>query len=266
MNCRTCGALLPAGGENCPRCGTLLSATTEVGPDDPTVGSLWEERRAQPLPHAPGISPYQNPYESYVAAPQTPTRRTGGRVALIAGALLLVALLIGGGVLAWLASSSASIAANTAAATRTARDQAAAAAAASATAVPQTFVAQGSATVLKSTPPLVRQEGSRTISSFTQQGVIEGGIAGSYTNEETSTLASDNSGTFSGQVTCICTVAGKSGILTWSYTGTQAADGSFQGQFFAIHGTGNLATLHGQGNFQGQGPHLTYSSRLQFAS
>jgi len=50
----------------------------------------------------------------------------------------------------------------------------------------------------------------------------------------------------------------------WSFTGTQAADGSFQGQFFDLQGTGDLAKLHGQGTFQGQGDDLTYSSQLHF--
>lgn len=262
MNCRMCGALLPQTGENCPRCGTTLSysATTEAGPDDPTVGSLFEERRIAPPPNAPG-SAFSNPYEPYTASLPAPRQR-GRWVALTISALLLVALLIGGGLLVWLGSSSTSNAA--AAATRTARTRAAATA--SAAAVPQTFVAKGSATTLKSTTTLVRQEGSSTISSFSQQGIIEGDLAGSYTNAEVLTLSSDNAGILSGQITCTCMVAGRSGTLTWSYTGTQRADGNFQGQFFNIQGSGDLATLRGQGEFQGQGDHLTYISELHFAA
>jgi hypothetical protein len=50
----------------------------------------------------------------------------------------------------------------------------------------------------------------------------------------------------------------------WSYTGTSTANGSFQGQDFDVHGTGDLAKLHGQGEFQGQGLQGTYSSQLYF--
>ena len=77
---------------------------------------------------------------------------------------------------------------------------------------------------------------------------------------------SDNTANFSGRRICTCTVNGKSGTLMWSYTGTSTANGSFQGQFFDIHGTGELTKLHGQGVFQGQGSHETYSSELYFDS
>ena len=52
----------------------------------------------------------------------------------------------------------------------------------------------------------------------------------------------------------------------WSITGTSAADGSFQGQVFDFHGTGDLANLHGQGTgtVQGQGNHGTYSGQMYF--
>jgi hypothetical protein len=89
---------------------------------------------------------------------------------------------------------------------------------------------------------------------------------GSFTVEETSIVHPDNSGNFYGSSTCICTVAGKSGSLMWSYTGTSTANGSFQGQDFDVHGTGDLAKLHGHGAFQGQGLHGTYSSELHFDS
>ncbi len=164
---------------------------------------------------------------------------------------------------AWRMDASTSNAA-TASVTTTATAQAHASATVSAVATLQPFPAHGSATTLKSTTTATQQDGSNKILSQTQQGVITGDIMGSYTNEETLTLAADNTGTFSGTITCRCTVSGKSGTLMWSYTGTQAADGSFQGQVFNLQGTGDLARLHGQGVFQGQGDHLTYSCELHF--
>jgi hypothetical protein len=233
-----------------------------AGPDDPTVGPAFEERRIPPPPDAHGSLFYSSPYEPYTAGQQPGTRaRRGRHLALIVGAFLLAALLIGGGLLAWQHSSAASTAA-VAAATSTVRAQAAATASAGS----QTFVAKGSATTLKSATTFVRQEGSNTVSGLTQQGTIQGGLAGSYTNEEVLTLSSENSGILSGRITCICTVAGRPGTLTWSYTGTQRADGNFQGQFFDLQGSGDLAALHGQGEFQGQGDHLTYRSELHFAA
>jgi hypothetical protein len=169
--------------------------------------------------------------------------------------------LISGGLFVWLESSSAS---NGAAAGVTTTAQARVTTTTSAAVTPQTFAVTGTATTLKSTITATRQEGSHKIVRMTQQGVIAGGITGLYTNEEILTLSTDSSGTLSGKITCTCTVAGKSGTLMWVYTGTQAADGSFQGQFFDLQGTGDLARLHGQGMFQGQEDHLTYSSELHF--
>jgi hypothetical protein len=137
---------------------------------------------------------------------------------------------------------------------------------ASAEARSQPFPANGTATGVSSTTIHVVQEESNKISSITEQWVSYGGIMGSFTDEETSILHPDNTATFSGSSTCICTVAGKSGTLMWSFTGTGTADGSYQGQFFDFHGTGDLAQLHGQGTFQGQGSHMTYSTELYFDS
>jgi len=96
------------------------------------------------------------------------------------------------------------------------------------------------------------------------QVVSYGDITGSFTTEGRSIVHPDNTASFSGRDTCTCTVAGKSGTLMWNFTGTQTADGSFQGQFFNLLGTGDLAKLHGQGEFQGQGNHWTYSAELHF--
>lgn len=269
MNCRTCGTPLPVGAANCPQCGaatSFYSEATEASPDDPTIGSLVAPMAPPPPPNLYSAA-YSNPYEPAALAPSAPRpplpTRPSKRSGLIVGALLLAVLMIAGGVAAWLRYASESRAA-TASVTATAIAQAHASATASAVAALQPFPANGSATTVKSTTTATRQEGSNKIVSETQQGVITGDIMGSYTNEETLTLAADNTGTFSGTITCSCAVAGKSGTLRWSYTGTQAADGSFQGQVFNLQGTGDLAGLNGQGTFQGQGDHLTYSCELHF--
>ena len=119
---------------------------------------------------------------------------------------------------------------------------------------------------MSNTTKSVQQDGQNRISSLTVQDVSYGDITGSFTSEETLIVHPDNTATFSGSSTCTCTVADKSGILKWSFSGTSTADGSFQGQFFDLHGTGDLAKLHGQGMFQGQGAHETYSSELYFDS
>jgi hypothetical protein len=258
MNCRACGMPLPEGAAHCSRCGAATSsyfATTAAAPDDPTVASSLP-----PPPNVSGSSPYHNPYESYQVTPLAPPppspQRRGKRIGLIVGAVLLVLLLIGGGVFAWLEYATGN---NGAAAA-----QARATTTASAEARSQPFTAKGTATGVSSTTTHVVQDGSNKISSITEQWVISGDITGSFTDEETAILHPDKTATSSGRATCTCTVAGKSGTLMWSFTDTGTADGSYQGQFFDFQGTGDLARLHGQGTFLGQGSHATYSCELHF--
>jgi hypothetical protein len=245
MNCRACGTQLPLGATNCPQCGTAASyyySTTEAGPDDPTVVSSPDPVVQPPPPPTVYASPlYQSPYEPYNIAPSTPPppppRRSGKRIGIIVG---IVLLLIGGGVFAWLRFSSAST----------------------------NFTANGTFTISNTTTTSTQQAGQNTIYSLTQQGVNDGDLTGSFTDEETTTSYPDHTSTFSGKETCTCTVDGKSGTLTFTFTGTGTADGSFKGQVFDFQGTGDLANLHGQGTFQGQGSngiyHSTYSDQLHF--
>jgi hypothetical protein len=248
MNCRACGTQLPQGAANCPQCGAAASyyySTTEAGPDDPTVVSSPDPVvQPPPPPTVYGSPPYQSPYEPYNIAPIAPPppspSRPGKRIGLIVGIVLLVLLLIGGGVLAWLRFSTAAA----------------------------SFTANGTFTISNTTTTSTQQAGQNTLYNLTQQGVDDGDLTGSFTDEETSTSHPDNTSTFSGRATCTCTVAGKSGTLMYSFTGTSAADGSFKGQVFDFQGTGDLANLHGQGTFQGQGSNGTYqgiySDQLHF--
>lgn len=272
MHCQACGAQLPSEAKACPQCGTFTPAyyaNAGASAYDPTLpavsGSSPYALSAPPPPTQYGSNPYdmslQSPYHvnPYEAPPPPPPQRPGNRIGIIVSLVLLVLLLIGGGVLALLQYASARNAAAAAAlATTTAH--------ASANAAVQHFTAKGTATILSNTTTSVRQDGQNRIYSLTVQDVSYGDITGSFTSEETSILHPDNAANFSGSSTCTCTVAGKSGTLMWSFSGTSTANGSFQGQFFDIHGTGDLAKLHGQGEFQGQGLHETYSSELYFDS
>jgi Protein of unknown function (DUF3224) len=262
MTCHVCGTQLPEEATYCLRCGAATryySWTTEGASDDPTVVSSPD---AIAPPNGEGSFPSHNPYEMYNVAPIAPPppsfQRRGKPIGIIVGAIVLVLLLIGGGGLAWFEYAAASYAMAVAAGATTAQAHAGAAS--------QPFAANGTTTTVSSTTTQVQQDGSNQISRMRQQGVIYGGVAGSYTTEKTLTLYPDKTGAFSGSSTCTCTVAGKSGTLLWSYIGTQTADGSFQGQVFDIHGTGDLAQLYGQGEFQGQGSHGIYSSQLHFDS
>ena len=281
MQCRSCGTQLAEGAAYCPTCGAVTPynvAASGIAPYDPTVASSPSGAPLQAPPPATNYSsppygmPPQNPYEPLnpyavpLQAPPPPSpQRPGNRIGIIVSVVLLVLLLIGGGVFALLQYASARNAA-AAAALATTTAKANATATASASVAVQNFTAKGTFTALSNTTTNVRQDGSNTIYSITQQGVSYGDVTGSYTVEETFILHSDNTGNYHGSGTCTCTVAGKSSTFMWSFTGTQTANGSFQGQDFDIHGTGDLAKLHGGGEVQGQGSHGTYSLELHFAS
>ena len=282
MNCSACGTQLPQGAANCPQCGATTPYSyshASIAPNDPTVESSASTDAQQPPPPGMYGSPsygaasqtsygspsYQPLYEPYSVAPLAPPppspKRPGKHIGIIVGVVLLVLLLIGGGVFAWFEYSSARNAAAAAQTTATAQATAAAQATATATA---NFTATGTFTTVSRIIAYVGQDGNNKIYSYTQQEVSYGDVAGPYTTKLTLTLHPDNTATFSGGVSCTCTVAGKSGPLMWSFTGTSAANGSFQGQDSDFHGTGDLAKLHGQGMFQGQGLHGTYSYLLHF--
>lgn len=271
MNCRACGTPLPQGVAHCPNCGASTPyyySSSEGAPDDPTIASSPETvAQLPPPPTTYGSPSYYNPYETYEARPPAPTppspQRPGKSIAVIASVVLLVLLLIGGGVFAWLEYSSAQ---NAAAANTVATATAHTNATATANSAKQHFTANGTFTILSKTNTSVRQDGQNKIYSYTQQEVDYGDVAGSYTVEETLIVHPDNTASFSGNSTCMCTVNGKSGTLMWSYTGTSTANGSYQGQDSDVHGTGDLANLHGQGVFQGQGNHGNYSSQLYFSA
>ena len=188
-----------------------------------------------------GTNPYANsvqrpyPVNPYEAPPPPPPRHPGKRIGVIVGIVLLVLLLIGGGVFAWLRLTAAA-----------------------------TFTANGAFTVLDSTTTGVTQNGQDTIASYIEHGEFTGDLTGSYTLQGTNTVHPDKTGTGSGVITCTCTVKGKSGTLRQSTSYTIAADGSFQGQVFDFQGTGDLASLQGQGTFRGKGNNGTFSDQLHF--
>ena len=250
MDCQVCGTHLPSEARTCRNCGTptpayyASSGASAYDPTIPVMSASSPTVRSAPPP--PPTQYGANPYASFVHSPypvnpyETPpppaSRRPGKRIGIIVGIVLLVLLLIGGGVFAWLRFSAASA----------------------------TFTTSGTFTIVNTTTISTQQNGQNTIYSLTQHGVLKGDLSGSYTNEETSTVHPDKTSTFSGTITCTCTVAGKSGTLMWSMSGTGAADGSFQGQSFGFQGTSNLVNLHGQGTFQGKGNNGTYSSQMHF--
>ena len=223
---------------NCRACGTQLPLGATNCPRCGTASSYYYST-TEVGPDDPTVVSSPDTVVQPLPPPPSPLRPRK-RIGVIVGIVLLVLLLIGGGMFAWLRFSIAS----------------------------STFPANGTFTILNTATISTQQNGQNTIYSLTQQGVNKGDLSGSFTDEETSTSYPDSTSTFSGKEACTCTVDGKSGTLTFSFTGTGTADGSFKGQVFDFQGTGALANLHGQGAFQGQGSNgtyqATYSDQLHF--
>lgn len=87
---------------------------------------------------------------------------------------------------------------------------------------------------------------------------------GTYTQIDYFLLHADGTGVFRGVDTCVCTIEGRSGTITVRYTGTMAADGTFVSPFVIVHGTGDLAGIHGTGVTTGAFPGVLYTNVMQY--
>jgi uncharacterized protein DUF3224 len=90
---------------------------------------------------------------------------------------------------------------------------------------------------------------------------LAGTFTGTASQQATTVVHPTGAANFFGAETCMCTVAGKTGSLVFRFSGTVAPDGSFEGQFVIISGTGDLANLNGRGTVQSPG---TYTGVIHF--
>jgi hypothetical protein len=90
---------------------------------------------------------------------------------------------------------------------------------------------------------------------------LTGTFSGIAKQESTTVVHKSGAANFFGSETCTCTVAGKSGSLVVRFSGTSAPDGSFEGQFVILSGTGGLANLNGRGTIQSPN---TYTGVIHF--
>ena len=90
---------------------------------------------------------------------------------------------------------------------------------------------------------------------------LMGTFTGTATQQATSVMHPTGAANFFGAETCTCTVAGKTGSLVFGFSGTSAPDGSFEGQFVIVGGTGNRANLNGRGTIQSPN---TYTGMIHF--
>ena len=107
----------------------------------------------------------------------------------------------------------------------------------------------------------VRTADGNVILSQTITQTLTGTVSGIAKQESTTVVHASGAANFFGTETCTCTVAGKSGSLVLGFSGTGAPDGSFEGQFVILSGTGGLANLNGRGTIQSPN---TYTGVIHF--
>jgi len=107
----------------------------------------------------------------------------------------------------------------------------------------------------------VRMADGNLILTQTVAQTLTGTFTGTASQQATTVVHPSGAANFFGAETCTCTVAGKTGSLVLGFSGTSAPDGSFEGQFVIIGGTGDLANLNGRGTVQSPG---TYTGVIHF--
>jgi len=107
----------------------------------------------------------------------------------------------------------------------------------------------------------VRVADGNLILTQTVTQTLTGTFTGTASQQATTVVHPTGAANFFGAETCTCTVAGMTGSLVFGFSGTSAPDGSFEGQFVIIGGTGDLANLNGRGTIQSPG---TYAGVIHF--
>jgi hypothetical protein len=107
----------------------------------------------------------------------------------------------------------------------------------------------------------VRFADGNLIITQTVSQTLTGTFTGTASQQVTTVVHPSGAANFFGAETCTCTVAGKSGSLVLGFSGTGAPNGSFEGQFVILSGTGDLASLNGRGTIQSPN---TYAGVIHF--
>ena len=96
----------------------------------------------------------------------------------------------------------------------------------------------------------IRAADGNLIITQTITQMLTGTFTGTASQQSTTVVHKTGAANLFGSETCTCVVAGASGIVVIGFSATGAPDGSFEGQFVILSGTGGLANLNGRGTIQ----------------
>jgi hypothetical protein len=121
---------------------------------------------------------------------------------------------------------------------------------------------------------VVRQAHGNTFIHSTTTDLWTGTFAGAGQSESTVIMFAAGSAVVTIRGTINCTLDGKHGVVTMQSVGRRAAGAAeWQGQWVIIRATGDLANMHGQGNWWGPGfnpadpnasPDIYYAGQIHF--
>jgi len=127
-------------------------------------------------------------------------------------------------------------------------------------------LATGSFTQVSFTSSNERVVGGVFMFDFTETDVLTGTLMGTSVVEGSCVVRQTGMAICQGLETFTGTVDGLSGTAEfWNVFEVNGATGSFSGRFTALGGSGELASLQGQGTFEGTGATGTYALRITFA-
>jgi len=104
-------------------------------------------------------------------------------------------------------------------------------------------------------------DGNTIVTITARPGRFTGTFAGTYSEDLRIVIHSDQSTNFAAQLTCRCTVEGRTGTFTLKLDGTGDAT-AFAAHWRIVGATGELAGLRGEGTLTAPPP--TYSGELHF--
>jgi hypothetical protein len=124
----------------------------------------------------------------------------------------------------------------------------------------------GTETITSGNATVVRTADGTTILANTAMGTISGSFTGTFAVEYTTIVHSSGlANAVNGTYICACSIAGRSGSVTFRFEGTGSATGVLKLHAETIEATGGLAGLHSNLTVEVVGAAVTYSGTAHFA-
>lgn len=112
----------------------------------------------------------------------------------------------------------------------------------------------------------VRTAGAVTLFDFTEHDALSGTFSGTSVIEGSCMVQASGQAVCTATETLTGTVAGRAGTAEFhDVVFLDLATSAFHGSFTVVGGTGGLASLHGQGTFEGANGRGTYTGNVIFA-